>query len=156
MKRDTFKLTTTELANEVGLSRSYLYKKAKNIGLELNGQYTKEDLKKLKNGNKSRKKSVSKSVSSKEKRQTDETLKGDTFSVIENDLKNQISDLQKQISTQNEQLKVKDEQIKMANQLADQAQKLQASLQRKVDEKQELLTIHSRKNFWTRLFGKKE
>ncbi|CAK1255049.1 hypothetical protein [Fructobacillus cardui] len=152
MKRDTFKLTTTELANEVGLSRSYLYKKAKNIGLELNGQYTKEDLKKLKNGTKSRKKSVS----SQEKRHAKETLKGDTFSVIEKDLRNQISDLQKQISTQNEQLKAKDEQIKMANQLADQAQQLQANLQNKLDKKQELLSIQEKKGFWSRIFGKQQ
>ncbi|GIC70984.1 hypothetical protein [Fructobacillus tropaeoli] len=153
MKRDTFKLTTTELANEVGLSRSYLYKKAKNIGLELNGQYTKEDLKKLKNGTKSHKKSVSKSVSSQEKRHAKETLKGDTFSVIEKELRNQISDLQKQISTQNEQLKAKDEQIKMANQLADQSQKLQADLQKKLDRNNEkLLNVNrTKKGFWSQI-----
>lgn len=70
MKKDTFKLTTTELANEVGISRSYLYKKAKKIGLELNGRYTKEDLKSLKTGTGSHKKSIS----SNEKRHTKETL----------------------------------------------------------------------------------
>ncbi|GAP05078.1 hypothetical protein [Fructobacillus tropaeoli] len=155
MKKDTFKLTTTELANEVGISRSYLYKKAKKIGLELNGRYTKEDLKSLKTGTGSRKKSVSKSVSSNEKRHTKETLKGDTFSITEKDLRNQISDLQKQIATQNEQLKIKDEQIKMANQLADQSQKLQASLQSKIVKKQKLLTTH-KKNFWSRMFGKQK
>lgn len=150
MRRDTFKLTTTELANKVGLSRSYLYKKAKNIGLELNGQYTKEDLKKLKAGTKSHKKSVS----SNEKRHTEETLKGDTFSIIEKDLRSQISDLQKQIVTQNEQIKIKDEQIKMANQLADQSQKLQADLQSKLDKKsKELLTVKTNnRGFWSKIF----
>lgn len=154
MKKDTFKLTTTELANEVGISRSYLYKKAKKIGLELNGRYTKEDLKSLKTGTGSHKKTVSKSVSSNEKRHTKETLKGDTFSITEKDLRNQISDLQKQIATQNEQLKIKDEQIKMANQLADQAQKLQANLQNNLDKKQELLSIQNKKGFWAKIFGK--
>ncbi|MCK8639111.1 hypothetical protein [Fructobacillus fructosus] len=153
MKRDTFEFTTTELAKQAGISRSYLYKKAKQIGLELDGIYTKQDIEKLKKSD-NHKKSASNSVSSKTMRHSHETLEGDIFFELENTLKKQISDLKEQLTVKDEQLKTKDQQIQMANQLADQAQKLQADLQTRLDNKnQELLTFkQAKKSFWSKLF----
>ncbi len=152
MEKDTLKLSTTELAKRVGLSRSYLYKKAKTIGLELNGEYTQSDLERLKSSSKRHKKSASRHNDTR----VSETPEGDKNSPLERELKNQIVSLKKQLSVKDEQLKMKDKQIDMANQLADQAQKLQADIQTKLETKnQELLAVkEQKKSFWHRIFGK--
>ncbi|MBX8456265.1 hypothetical protein [Apilactobacillus kunkeei] len=69
---------------------------------------------------------------------------------LEAEQKNEIDYLKNQI-------KIKDKQIAESNKLADQAQKLQANLQRQLDsQKKELLTlkVKDQQGFWARLFSK--
>lgn len=150
----TFFMTNTELAKKAGISRSYLYKKAKKIGLSLDGKYTKKDIEDLK------KSESQESVSSKRANETDRRQEtGDTnqqLTPLEIELKGQILELRKQLSVKDNQLKTKDKQIAKEQQLADQAQHLQADLQKQLESKtQELLTFSDqKKGFWNRLFHK--
>lgn len=140
MKEDILHLTQTDLAFEAGISRSYLYKKAKQIGLELNGKYTQKDIEALKKHPNKRRNMSHKTVSSRVSKRSHETPERDT-DIVEV-LRQQVSSFQKQINVKDEQLKAKDEQISTANQLANQAQQLQADLQSKLENKnQELIEL---------------
>lgn len=154
MTVDTFFMTNTELAKKAGISRSYLYKKAKRIGLKLDGEYTKKDIEHLK------KAKIQESVSSKRKNETGRRREtGDAnqqLTPLESELKGQLVELRKQLSVKDNQLKTKDKQLEKAQQLTDQAQRLQADLQKQLESKtQELLTVsEQKKGFWARLFDK--
>ncbi|COJ73253.1 Uncharacterised protein [Streptococcus pneumoniae] len=145
------------LADELGVSRTTLYKRAKLNGIELNGNYTSQQIKQLK------------TVQPK----MDTEQKTEHFSVQnEHFFQSEIQRLSSQLMAKDEQIAELNQQLKQAQKLADQAQQLQLKAQLQLEaEQQKLLALETelqqeevvseasangaenKKGFWRRIFG---
>lgn len=141
------KLTIIELTKLLNVSKPTVYSRAKALKIDLSGSYTDDEIERLKQSRRAKNSKVNKR---KVKLSKDANF---THNFTEkNSLEKALRDQIKQL---NAQLKVKDAQIKDANQLADQAQKLQADLQAKLNNSnQRLIELESKasRGFWYNLF----
>lgn len=138
------------LADELGVSRTTLYKRAKLNGIELNGNYTSQQIKQLKTVQ----------------------PKMDTEQKTEHFFQSEIQRLSFQLMAKDEQIAELNQQLKQAQKLADQAQQLQLKAQLQLElEQQKLLALETelqqeevvseasangaenKKGFWRRIFG---
>lgn len=138
------------LADELGVSRTTLYKRAKLNGIELNGNYTSQQIKQLKTVQ----------------------PKMDTEQKTEHFFQSEIQRLSSQLMAKDEQIAELNQQLKQAQKLADQAQQLQLKAQLQLElEQQKLLALETelqqeevvseasangaenKKGFWRRIFG---
>lgn len=151
------------LADELGISRTTLYKRAKLNGIELTGNYTSQQIEQLK------------TVQPK----MDNEQKTEHFSE-QNEHKDEHffqSEIQKQklssqLTVKDEQIAELNQQLKQAQKLADQAQQLQLKTQLQLEaEQQKVLALETelhqeevvseasakgaenKKGFWRRIFG---
>ena len=149
------------LADELGVSRTTLYKRAKLNGIELTGNYTSQQIEQLK------------TVQSK----VDTELKNEHFSEQnehkdEHFFQSEIQRLSSQLTVKDEQIAELNQQLKQAQKLADQAQQLQLKAQLQLEsEQQKVLALETelqqeevvseastnaaenKKGFWRRIFG---
>lgn len=156
------------LADELGISRTTLYKRAKLNGIDLNGNYTSQQIEQLK------------TVQFK----MDTEQKNEHFSVQnehkdEHFFQSEIQRLSSQLTVKDEQIAELNQQLKQAQKLADQAQKLadqaqqlQLKTQLQLEaEQQKVLALETelqqdevvseasangaknKKGFWRRIFG---
>ena len=138
------------LADELGVSRTTLYKRAKLNGIELNGNYTSQQIKQLKTVQ----------------------PKMDTEQKTEHFFQSEIQRLSSQLMAKDEQIAELNQQLKQAQKLADQAQQLQLKAQLQLEsEQQKVLALETelqqekvvsevsangaenKKGFWRRIFG---
>ena len=138
------------LADELGVSRTTLYKRAKLNGIELTGNYTSQQIEQLK------------TVQSKV----------DTEHKDEHFFQSEIQRLSSQLTVKDEQIAELNQQLKQAQKLADQAQQLQLKAQLQLEaEQQKVLALETelqqeevvseasakgaenKKGFWRRIFG---
>lgn len=138
------------LADELGISRTTLYKRAKLNGIDLNGNYTSQQIEQLK------------SVQ----------FKMDTEQKNEHFFQSEIQRLSSQLTVKDEQIAELNQQLKQAQKLADQAQQLQLKTQLQLEaEQQKVLALETelqqdevvseasangaknKKGFWRRIFG---
>ena len=138
------------LADELGVSRTTLYKRAKLNGIELNGNYTSQQIKQLKTVQ----------------------PKMDTEQKTEHFFQSEIQRLSFQLMAKDEQIAELNQQLKQAQKLADQAQQLLLKAQLQFElEQQKLLALETelqqeevvseasangaenKKGFWRRIFG---
>lgn len=149
------------LADELEISRTTLYKRAKLNGIELTGNYTSQQIEQLK------------TVQSK----MDTEQKNEQF-VEQNEHKDEyffqseIQRLSSQLTVKDEQIAELNQQLKQAQKLADQAQQLQLKTQLQLEsEQQKVLALETelqqeevvseasangaenKKGFWRRIFG---
>lgn len=144
------KLTIAELTKIIDVSKPTVYSRAKKLGVALDGIYSDDEINLLRQSRKKVKCKVDDRKVKQEKHLHLTSEKGN--SGLEEEQKNEIYYLKNQI-------KIKDKQIAESNKIADQAQKLQANLQRQLDsQKQELLTlkVKDQQGFWARIFGKQK
>ena len=137
------------LADELGISRTTLYKRAKLNGIDLNGNYTSQQIEQ----------------------------KNEHFSVQnehkdEHFFQSEIQRLSSQLTVKDEQIAELNQQLKQAQKLADQAQQLQLKTQLQLEsEQQKVLALETelqqeevvseasangaenKKGFWRRIFG---
>lgn len=149
------------LADELGISRTTLYKRAKLNGIDLNGNYTSQQIEQLK------------TVQFK----MDTEQKNEHFSVQnehkdEHFFQSEIQRLSSQLTVKDEQIAELNQQLKQAQKLADQAQQLQLKTQLQLEaEQQKVLALETelqqdevvseasangaknKKGFWRRIFG---
>ena len=149
------------LADELGISRTTLYKRAKLNGIELTGNYTSQQIEQLK------------TVQFK----MDTEQKNEHFSVQnehkdEHFFQSEIQRLSSQLTVKDEQIAELNQQLKQAQKLADQAQQLQLKTQLQLEaEQQKVLALETelqqdevvseasangaknKKGFWRRIFG---
>ena len=149
------------LADELGISRTTLYKRAKLNGIELTGNYTSQQIEQLK------------TVQFK----MDTEQKNEHFSVQnehkdEHFFQSEIQRLSSQLTVKDEQIAELNQQLKQAQKLADQAQQLQLKAQLQLEaEQQKVLALETelqqdevvseasangaknKKGFWRRIFG---
>ena len=149
------------LADELGISRTTLYKRAKLNGIDLNGNYTSQQIEQLK------------TVQFK----MDTEQKNEHFSVQnehkdEHFFQSEIQRLSSQLTVKDEQIAELNQQLKQAQKLADQAQQLQLKTQLQLEsEQQKVLALETelqqeevvseasangaenKKVFWRRIFG---
>ncbi|MCS9992718.1 hypothetical protein EFL69_06445 [Weissella confusa] len=149
------------LADELEISRTTLYKRAKLNGIELTGNYTSQQIEQLK------------TVQSK----MDTEQKNEQFSVQneykdEHFFQSEIQRLSSQLTVKDEQIAELNQQLKQAQKLADQAQQLQLKTQLQLEaEQQKVLALETelqqdevvseasangaknKKGFWRRIFG---
>lgn len=149
------------LADELGISRTTLYKRAKLHGIDLNGNYTSQQIEQLK------------TVQFK----MDTEQKNEHFSVQnehkdEHFFQSEIQRLSSQLTVKDEQIAELNQQLKQAQKLADQAQQLQLKTQLQLEaEQQKVLALETelqqdevvseasangaknKKGFWRRIFG---
>ena len=149
------------LADELGVSRTTLYKRAKLNGIELTGNYTSQQIEQLK------------TVQFK----MDTEQKNEHFSVQnehkdEHFFQSEIQRLSSQLTVKDEQIAELNQQLKQAQKLADQAQQLQLKTQLQLEaEQQKVLALETelqqeevvseasangaenKKGFWRRIFG---
>ena len=145
------------LADELGVSRTTLYKRAKLNGIELNGIYTSQQIEQLK------------TVQPK----MDNEQKTEHFSEQdEHFFQSEIQKLSSQLTVKDEQIAELNQQLKQAQKLADQAQQLQLKTQLQLEaEQQKVLALETelqqdevvsessangaknKKGFWRRIFG---
>lgn len=149
------------LADELGISRTTLYKRAKLNGVELTGNYTSQQIEQLK------------TVQFK----MDTEQKNEHFSVQnehkdEHFFQSEIQRLSSQLTVKDEQIAELNQQLKQAQKLADQAQQLQLKTQLQLEaEQQKVLALETelqqeevvseasangaknKKGFWRRIFG---
>ena len=149
------------LADELGISRTTLYKRAKLNGIDLNGNYTSQQIEQLK------------TVQFK----MDTEQKKEHFSVQnehkdEHFFQSEIQRLSSQLTVKDEQIAELNQQLKQAQKLADQAQQLQLKTQLQLEaEQQKVLALETelqqdevvseasangaknKKGFWRRIFG---
>ena len=148
----------SELSKHLGISRTTLYKRAKENDITLSGIYSDEQLKKLS--------SVHQFVHT-------QNTQNEHFeqSSRQNEHRNEhpeseISFLKKQLLEKNthidliiDQLKEKDHQIELLNKNLDQAQQLQLIAEQRLTETKDTLIEYqekenrTKKGFWGRLFG---
>ena len=140
------------LADELGISRTTLYKRAKLNGIELTGNYTSQQIEQLK------------TVQSK----VDTEHKDEHF--FQSEIQKQK--LSSQLTVKDEQIAELNQQLKQAQKLADQAQQLQLKTQLQLEaEQQKVLALETelqqeevvseasakgaenKKGFWRRIFG---
>lgn len=148
------------LADELGISRTTLYKRAKLNGIDLNGNYTSQQIEQLK------------TVQFK----MDTEQKNEHFSVQnehkdEHFFQSEIQRLSSQLTVKDEQIAELNQQLKQAQKLADQAQQLQLKTQLQLEaEQQKVLALETelqqdevvseasangaknKKGFWRRIF----
>lgn len=145
------------LADELGISRTTLYKRAKLNGIELTGNYTSQQIEQLK------------TVQPK----MDNEQKTEHFSEQdEHFFQSEIQRLSSQLTVKDEQIAELNQQLKQAQKLADQAQQLQLKTQLQLEaEQQKVLAletelqqeevgleastngVENKKGFWRRIFG---
>lgn len=145
------------LADELGISRTTLYKRAKLNGIELNGIYTSQQIEQLK------------TVQPK----MDTEQKTEHFAEPnEHVFQSEIQRLSSQLTVKDEQIAELNQQLKQAQKLADQAQQLQLKAQLQLEaEQQKVLALETelqqeevvseasangaenKKGFWRRIFG---
>ena len=149
------------LADELEISRTTLYKRAKLNGIDLNGNYTSQQIEQLK------------TVQFK----MDTEQKNEHFSVQnehkdEHFFQSEIQRLSSQLTVKDEQIAELNQQLKQAQKLADQAQQLQLKTQLQLEaEQQKVLALETelqqdevvseasangaknKKGFWRRIFG---
>ena len=141
------------LADELGVSRTTLYKRAKLNGIELNGNYTSQQIEQLK--------TVQSKVDTEQNEHKDEHF-----------FQSEIQRLSSQLTVKDEQIAELNQQLKQAQKLADQAQQLQLKAQLQLEaEQQKVLALETelqqeevlsessangaenKKGFWRRIFG---
>ena len=121
------------LADELGISRTTLYKRAKLNGIDLNGNYTSQQIEQLK------------TVQFK----MDTEQKNEHFSVQnehkdEHFFQSEIQRLSSQLTVKDEQIAELNQQLKQAQKLADQAQQLQLKTQLQLEaEQQKVLALET-------------
>ena len=149
------------LADELEISRTTLYKRAKLNSIELTGNYTSQQIEQLK------------TVQFK----MDTEQKNEHFSVQnehkdEHFFQSEIQRLSSQLTVKDEQIAELNQQLKQAQKLADQAQQLQLKTQLQLEsEQQKVLALETelqqeevvseasangaenKKGFWRRIFG---
>lgn len=138
------------LADELGISRTTLYKRAKLNGIELTGNYTSQQIEQLK--------TVQPKMDNEQK--------------TEHFFQSEIQKLSSQLTVKDEQIAELNQQLKQAQKLADQAQQLQLKAQLQLEsEQQKVLALETelqqdevvsedsangaknKKGFWRRIFG---
>lgn len=149
------------LADELGVSRTTLYKRAKLNGIELNGNYTSQQIEQLK------------TVQSKmDTEQKNEQFVEQNEHKDEHFFQSEIQRLSSQLTVKDEQIAELNQQLKQAQKLADQAQQLQLKTQLQLEsEQQKVLALETelqqeevvseasangaknKKGFWRRIFG---
>jgi len=149
------------LADELEISRTTLYKRAKLNGIELTGNYTSQQIEQLKTA----------------QSKMDTEQKNEQFSVQnehkdEHFFQSEIQRLSSQLTVKDEQIAELNQQLKQAQKLADQAQQLQLKTQLQLEsEQQKVLALETelqqeevvseasangaenKKGFWRRIFG---
>lgn len=149
------------LADELGISRTTLYKRAKLNGIELTGNYTSQQIEQLK------------TVQSKmDTEQKNEQFVEQNEHKDEHFFQSEIQRLSSQLTVKDEQIAELNQQLKQAQKLADQAQQLQLKAQLQLEsEQQKVLALETelqqeevvseasangaenKKGFWRRIFG---
>jgi len=149
------------LADELGISRTTLYKRAKLNGIDLNGNYTSQQIEQLK------------TVQSKmDTEQKNEQFVEQNEHKDEHFFQSEIQRLSSQLTVKDEQIAELNQQLKQAQKLADQAQQLQLKTQLQLEaEQQKVLALETelqqeevvseasangaenKKGFWRRIFG---
>ena len=149
------------LADELGISRTTLYKRAKLNGIELTGNYTSQQIEQLK------------TVQSKmDTEQKNEQFAEQNEHKDEHFFQSEIQRLSSQLTVKDEQIAELNQQLKQAQKLADQAQQLQLKTQLQLEaEQQKVLAletelqqeevgleastngVENKKGFWRRIFG---
>lgn len=142
------------LADELGVSRTTLYKRAKLNGIELTGNYTSQQIEQLK--------TVQFKMDTEQKNEHKD----------EHVFQSEIQRLSSQLTVKDEQIAELNQQLKQAQKLADQAQQLQLKTQLQLEaEQQKVLALETelqqdevvseasangaknKKGFWRRIFG---
>ena len=149
------------LADELEISRTTLYKRAKLNGIELTGNYTSQQIEQLK------------TVQSKmDTEQKNEQFVEQNEHKDEHFFQSEIQRLSSQLTVKDEQIAELNQQLKQAQKLADQAQQLQLKTQLQLEaEQQKVLALETelqqdevvseasangaenKKVFWRRIFG---
>ena len=149
------------LADELGISRTTLYKRAKLNSIELTGNYTSQQIEQLK------------TVQSKmDTEQKNEQFVEQNEHKDEHFFQSEIQRLSSQLTVKDEQIAELNQQLKQAQKLADQAQQLQLKAQLQLEaEQQKVLALETelqqeevvseasangaknKKGFWRRIFG---
>lgn len=149
------------LADELEISRTTLYKRAKLNGIELTGNYTSQQIEQLK------------TVQSKmDTEQKNEQFAEQNEHKDEHFFQSEIQRLSSQLTVKDEQIAELNQQLKQAQKLADQAQQLQLKTQLQLEsEQQKVLALETelhqeevrsdasangadnKKGFWRRIFG---
>ena len=149
------------LADELGISRTTLYKRAKLNGIDLNGNYTSQQIEQLK------------TVQSKmDTEQKNEQFAEQNEHKDEHFFQSEIQRLSSQLTVKDEQIAELNQQLKQAQKLADQAQQLQLKTQLQLEaEQQKVLALETelqqdevvseasangaknKKGLWRRIFG---
>ena len=149
------------LADELGISRTTLYKRAKLNGIELTGNYTSQQIEQLK------------TVQFKmDNEQKTEHFAEQNEHKDEHVFQSEIQRLSSQLTVKDEQIAELNQQLKQAQKLADQAQQLQLKAQLQLEsEHQKVLALETelqqekvvseasangaenKKGFWRRIFG---
>ncbi len=149
------------LADELGISRTTLYKRAKLNGIELTGNYTSQQIEQLK--------TVQFKMDTEQKT---EHFAGQNEHKDEHVFQSEIQRLSSQLTVKDEQIAELNQQLKQAQKLADQAQQLQLKAQLQLEsEQQKVLALETelqqekvvseasangaenKKGFWRRIFG---
>ena len=149
------------LADELGVSRTTLYKRAKLNGIELTGNYTSQQIEQLK--------TVQFKMDTEQK---NEHFAEQNEHKDEHFFQSEIQRLSSQLTVKDEQIAELNQQLKQAQKLADQAQQLQLKTQLQLEaEQQKVLALETelqqeevvseasangaenKKVFWRRIFG---
>ncbi|MCT2910644.1 replication initiation protein [Weissella confusa] len=149
------------LADELGISRTTLYKRAKLNGIELTGNYTSQQIEQLK--------TVQPKMDTEHKT---EHFAEQNEHKDEHVFQSEIQRLSSQLTVKDEQIAELNQQLKQAQKLADQAQQLQLKAQLQLEsEQQKVLAletelqqeevgleastngVENKKGFWRRIFG---
>ena len=149
------------LADELGISRTTLYKRAKLNGIDLNGNYTSQQIEQLK--------TVQPKMDNEQKTEHFAEQNGHKD---EHFFQSEIQKLSSQLTVKDEQIAELNQQLKQAQKLADQAQQLQLKTQLQLEaEQQKVLALETelqqdevvseasangaknKKGFWRRIFG---
>ena len=149
------------LADELGVSRTTLYKRAKLNGIELTGNYTSQQIEQLK--------TVQFKMDTEQK---NEHFAEQNEHKDEHFFQSEIQRLSSQLTVKDEQIAELNQQLKQAHKLADQAQQLQLKAQLQLEsEQQKVLALETelqqdevvsedsangaknKKGFWRRIFG---
>ena len=149
------------LADELGISRTTVYKRAKLNGIDLNGNYTSQQIEQLK--------TVQFKMDTEQK---NEHFAEQNEHKDEHFFQSEIQRLSSQLTVKDEQIAELNQQLKQAQKLADQAQQLQLKTQLQLEaEQQKVLSLETelqqeevvseasangaenKKGFWRRIFG---
>lgn len=151
------------LADELGISRTTLYKRAKLNGIELTGNYTSQQIEQLK--------TVQPKMDNEQKTEHfSEQNEHEDEHFFQSEIQKQK--LSSQLTVKDEQIAELNQQLKQAQKLADQAQQLQLKTQLQLEaEQQKVLALETelhqeevvseasakgaenKKGFWRRIFG---